>query len=61
MLIGSDNRFLLPASALLGGIILLLADNLSRMALAVEIPLGITTSIFGIPLFVIFLRKARGG
>lgn len=60
MLIGSDNRFLLPTSALVGGIILLLADNLSRMALSVEIPLGITTSIFGIPLFVIFLRKARG-
>lgn len=61
MLIGSDNRFLLPASALSGSIILLLADNLSRIALSVEIPLGITTSIFGIPLFVIFLHKARGG
>ena len=60
MLIGSDNRYLLPVSALTGGIILLLADDLSRLALSVEIPLGITTSIFGIPLFVIFLRKARG-
>lgn len=60
MLVGSDNRHLLPVSALTGGIILLLADDLSRLALSVEIPLGITTSIFGIPLFVIFLRKARG-
>ena len=59
MLIGSDNRYLLPASALTGGIILLLADDFSRLALSVEIPLGITTSIFGIPLFVIFLRNAR--
>ena len=60
MLVGSDNRVLLPMSSLLGGVILLLADDLSRIALTIEIPLGITTSIFGIPLFVIFLRKARG-
>jgi iron complex transport system permease protein len=60
MLTGSDNRFLLPLNALLGGVILLLADDLSRSALTVEIPLGITTSIFGIPLFVLFLRKAKG-
>ncbi|MBN2643577.1 MAG: iron ABC transporter permease [Victivallales bacterium] len=60
MLVGPDNRILLPVSAILGGIILLLADNLSRTAFTVEIPLGITTSIFGIPMFVCFLRKSKG-
>jgi len=61
LLIGADNRLLLPASALLGALLLLLADDLSRTAFPAEIPLGLTTSIFGIPLFAVFLRRAKGG
>lgn len=59
MLIGPDNRFLIPFSALTGAILLLLADNLSRLFLPVELPLGITTSLFGIPFFAFCLKRAR--
>ena len=61
LLVGPDNRLLLPISGLLGALLLLLADDLSRTAFPAEIPLGITTSLFGIPLFALFLLKARGG
>lgn len=60
-LVGPDNRLLLPVSALLGAFLLLLADDLSRCAFPSELPLGITTSLFGIPLFAVFLGKAKGG
>jgi len=59
MLTGPDNRVLLPVSALLGAIIILLADDLSRSLFTVEVPIGITTSILGIPVFVILLRSVR--
>lgn len=61
LLVGPDNRVLLPVSALLGAILLMLADDLSRSVFTVEVPLGITTSVFGIPLFVIFLKRTRRG
>jgi ABC-type Fe3+-siderophore transport system, permease component len=60
-MVGPDNRILLPASALLGGIYLLLMDNLSRLLFSFEIPIGIITSIIGIPCFVVILKNARKG
>lgn len=59
MLVGPDNKILLPASALIGAIYLIAVDDLSRMLFAVEIPIGITTSLIGIPFFVVILRKAK--
>jgi iron complex transport system permease protein len=58
---GPDNRFLIPFSAFAGAILLLMADNLSRLYLPVELPAGITTSLLGIPFFAYCMRGARGG
>ncbi len=52
-LIGDDQRFLLPASFLVGAIILLVSDTLARLVLApVVLPVGILTAFFGAPLFL---------
>lgn len=61
ILVGPDNRVLLPVSVLLGAIYLLVMDNLSRLIFPVEIPLGILTAILGIPVFAAALRSSRGG
>ena len=55
---GSDNRALIPNSALLGGILLSAADILSRMLLRpAELPIGIVTSVIGVPLFIFLLHR----
>ena len=59
MAIGPSHRVLIPLSAILGALFLLLADSISRLALSVEIPIGILTSLIGIPIFVIVLKNAR--
>lgn len=61
-LTGADHRSLLPLSALAGGLFLLLADALSRTLFApAELPVGVTTSLFGGPLFLMLIRRYRGG
>lgn len=62
LLIGSDHRLLLPASALVGGMFLVLADTVARTVLApAEIPVGIVTALAGGPFFLYLLlwRKDR--
>jgi len=50
---GPDHRLLLPASALLGGILLVFSDLLARILLQpAEIPIGIITALFGAPFFL---------
>jgi iron complex transport system permease protein len=61
MLVGPDNKVLIPASALIGAIYLIVVDDVSRMLFNVEIPIGITTSLIGIPFFAIILKMARSG
>lgn len=61
MLVGPDNRILLPASALIGGIYLVIADDMARLLFMVEIPIGILTSLVGIPFFAFVLGKTRKG
>jgi iron complex transport system permease protein len=61
MLVGPDNKKLIPACALIGASFLVLVDDVSRMMFKVEIPIGITTSLIGIPFFVIILKNARKG
>ena len=62
LLIGSDHRLLLPASALVGGMFLALADTMARTIMApAEIPVGIVTALVGGPFFLYLLlwRKDR--
>lgn len=60
ILIGSDNRFLIPCSCLMGGVILLVSDTLARTILApAEVPVGIITSLIGVPFFLYLLLKRR--
>lgn len=57
---GSDERFLIPASALYGGIFLLFSDTLARTIMApMVLPVGILTSFIGAPLFLYLLIKRR--
>ncbi|TSE13176.1 iron ABC transporter permease [Mesorhizobium intechi] len=61
LLIGPDNRYLLPASALLGASLLLLADAVARTVVApAELPIGIVTAIAGAPFFLWILLRKRG-
>ncbi len=56
--IGSDNRLLVPASALSGGALLCAADLIARSALPpMELPAGIITAIIGSPYFLYLLRR----
>lgn len=58
LIMGSDNKKLLPASILAGAFLLTLADFGARMLLApAEIPIGIITSLVGAPVFIILLKK----
>jgi iron complex transport system permease protein len=58
---GSDYRFLIPASALLGAAFLVTADALARTAASPnEIPIGVVTAFIGVPFFLWLLRR-RGG
>ena len=61
MVVGPDHRQLMPASALMGGLYLLIIDNLARVATASEIPLGVITALIGAPVFAALLRKTEGG
>jgi iron complex transport system permease protein len=61
MIVGPDNRILLPAAALIGAVYLLITDDIARLLFGVEIPLGILTSLVGIPFFAFVLRKAKKG
>ena len=60
LLIGPDHRWLLPASALAGGVLLLLADTIARIIIApTELPTGILTAILGAPFFIMLLVQKR--
>lgn len=57
--VGSDYRWLLPASMLGGGIFLLLVDNVSRSLTTAGIPIGILTSFIGAPFFLRMITGRR--
>ena len=58
LLIGSDNKKVLPASMICGAIVLTVADMVARLLLApAEIPIGIITSLVGAPIFIVLLKK----
>lgn len=57
MIVGQDNKILIPASLSLGASFLLLIDNISRAVISIEIPIGILTAVIGVPIFLYLLRK----
>jgi len=60
LIVGPDHKILFPTSALAGGIVLLVSDTLARTALMPrEIPVGIITSIVGVPFFLYLLTKSK--
>lgn len=56
---GSDYRRLIPGCILLGGIFLLVMDNIARSLLSLELPIGVVTSFAGAPFFVALILKRR--
>jgi iron complex transport system permease protein len=62
LLLGPDNRRLVPAAALLGAAFLMAADLVARtVTRPMELPVGVITSFCGAPLFIYLLRTRRGG
>lgn len=60
MLIGSDHRFLIPCSSLIGACLLLCSDTVGRLVIQpVELPVGIITSLLGVPFFIYILATKR--
>jgi iron complex transport system permease protein len=58
MLVGPDHRYLMPASALAGALLLVVADTLARVLVApTELPVGVITTVVGVPFFISLLRK----
>lgn len=60
MIVGPDHKILYPTAAISGGIVLLLSDTIARIILSPrEIPVGIITSIIGVPFFIYLLVKSK--
>ena len=58
---GSDHRIVVPASALAGGSLLVIADTLARTIMAPrQLPVGALTAAIGVPLFLILMSRSRG-
>ena len=58
MAVGADNRKVVPLSAAYGASLLLVADTIVRSAASFEIPIGILTSVVGIPFFIVLLKRS---
>jgi iron complex transport system permease protein len=60
LVIGNDQRLLLPASVLTGGTLLLLADTLARtVAAPIQLPVGVITALVGVPVLLALLARGR--
>lgn len=60
LIIGSDYRYLFPATAILGSAVVMLCDTIARLVLdPVEIPVGIIMALLGAPFFLYLLRERR--
>ncbi len=60
MVIGGDNRYLIPASGLLGAVLLLGADTIARRVIAPAIlPVGLVTAFMGVPLFLYLILRRK--
>ena len=65
LMVGSDHRFLTPATFLFGGIFLALCDTLTRVLSSwsggAELPVGVLTALLGGPFFIVLLLNRKGG
>ena len=60
LVLGNDQRLILPACALAGGTLLVLADTLARTVIAPEqLPVGVVTALLGVPTFLYLLYRSR--
>jgi len=60
--IGNDQRVLLPAAALAGGSLLVIADTLARTVVAPQqLPVGVLTALLGVPVFLFLLSRQPSG
>jgi iron complex transport system permease protein len=58
MVIGSDNRFIIPSSALFGGSMVVMCDTIGRMVMdPSELPVGVIMALLGPAFFLYLLRK----
>lgn len=61
LVVGSDHRTLFPLTFFLGGMFLVLSDTVARIIVApAELPVGIVTSLVGVPIFLYLIRKETG-
>ncbi len=61
LLVGNDNRVLLPLSLSFGGCFLILIDLIARSIADTEIPIGVLTALVGGPFFIVILKRTKGG
>lgn len=60
LVLGNDQRIILPASVMAGGTLLVLADTLARTVIAPEqLPVGVITALLGVPMFLYLLHRSR--
>ncbi|HID93726.1 MAG TPA: iron ABC transporter permease, partial [bacterium (Candidatus Stahlbacteria)] len=59
LIVGPDHRILIPVSALIGAILIIVADIFARSVAPFEIPVGVITALFGVPFFAYLLRKRK--
>jgi len=58
--LSADNRYLIPLSGLAGALLLLIADNVSRLMFVVEVPVGVMMTLIGGPFFIyIFVKRSQ--
>ena len=61
LLVGPNYKVLMPLSLIMGGLYLLIVDNVARTVSSVEIPLGILTALIGAPFFIFLITRRKGG
>ena len=60
MMLGNDQRLILPACVMAGGALLTIADTLARTMMAPEqLPVGVITALLGVPTFLFLLYRSR--
>ena len=59
MLVGSNNRYVVPLSISLGASFMILIDTLSRSLTVIELPLSILTALIGAPVFILLLNRSK--
>lgn len=60
LVFGANNKIIVPASAIIGAIFLLIADTIARSAFSYEIPIGVLTSVIGIVVFSVIFSRSKG-